>query len=311
MDDLGLRTQTLTQLKRTLYLDGVGANIDRGVWEQLEESHRLTGFQHEFLLRDNGTWVAGLMWKSRDGKNRRKYPMIVCAEAPDTPLLWVLGEAAVRLRATERVCQETESADTVKGEIESAAADLSASRANDLEAGTVIPDWLEARQPYTDLADHSEMGGREGYHRVRYHLERDCGPFLVRGSGGDDATAKHLRVPACYGDPARSFLTWYGILRRLLRPDARLFMVRPIGLSWMDIIVGRPKAPHHTCLLSTLESIPSASAVPFNVDDAFREAADAELTDWDAEAPALYRPALDTATPKKNTKGFVANLLDR
>lgn len=312
IDDLGLETQTLTSLKRSLYFDGVGANIDRGVWEQLGPQQRLSGFQHEFVMRDGTGWTVGLMWKSRDGKNRKKYPMIICLQAVNVPLLWCLTEGLSRLRQVERVCLGTTDAADVIAELQAARSDMEASIQNDAAEGTTMPDWLGAQRPFAGFADHPEMNGRSGYHRVRYRLQRECGPHLRNGEKmRGEIPAQHLRLPACHADSARAFLSWYAVIHRLVRPDSRLFMVRPFGLSWMDVLIGAASTSNYYCLQANLETIPSVTSVPFNVDEPFCQASSEELATWDQEDQPLYRAALDLGIEKKKKKGFVGSLFGR
>ncbi len=130
IEDLGLETELLVQVKRTLYLDGISGNVDSGAWEKLSEAQRLEGFDHRFLYRreekgerrkgrgeqdgTGGEVVVGRMWSSVDGKGRTRYPMVVCAHYSGLPLSWVLQQVLPRLEDVRTRCVNTTSPLAVK-----------------------------------------------------------------------------------------------------------------------------------------------------------------------------------------------------
>src|SRR5437016_13366914 len=63
---IGVETETLAQLKQTLYVGGIGGQIDSGAWERLEGEKRLEGFDHTFLWLNAGHVVLGQLWSSTD-----------------------------------------------------------------------------------------------------------------------------------------------------------------------------------------------------------------------------------------------------
>ena len=79
IENLGLDTQPLIALKRTLYIEGVGGNLDAGAWDQLEDRQKIDGFHHVIVSMTRDAVVMGRMWASLDGKGRARYPMVVCA----------------------------------------------------------------------------------------------------------------------------------------------------------------------------------------------------------------------------------------
>ena len=72
IDDIGLDTDVLVAVKRILYTQGIGSNIDSGSWDKLEENQLVEKFGHTLLWCINGDVVAGRLWSSRDGKGRYK-----------------------------------------------------------------------------------------------------------------------------------------------------------------------------------------------------------------------------------------------
>ena len=124
IDDLGLETDRLVAVKRILYLEGIGAAIDSGAWDKLHESQRVEGFGHILVWRTGGDVIVARMWSSSDGKGRTKYPMIVCAQLRGVPLQQALERVLPVLEGVQKACQETTSADAVRGIVGSARTQL-------------------------------------------------------------------------------------------------------------------------------------------------------------------------------------------
>ena len=89
IDDIGLETDVLVTVKRILYIQGIGSNIDSGSWDKLEEDQRLEKFGHVFVWCMNRDLVVGRLWSSQDGKGRSSYPMVVCVQCSKLPLPWI------------------------------------------------------------------------------------------------------------------------------------------------------------------------------------------------------------------------------
>ena len=70
IDDIGLDTDILVAVKRILYIQGIGRNIDAGSWDKLEENQLVEKFGHAFVWCMNGDVVVGRLWSSKDGKGR-------------------------------------------------------------------------------------------------------------------------------------------------------------------------------------------------------------------------------------------------
>lgn len=116
IDDIGVDTERLVAVKRTLYLQGIGGNLDSGTWERLTESQRLDRFDHLFLWRcgDKGEeLVVGRLAASSDGKGRGRYPMVVCAHCQGLTAERVAGEISPHLVNALARCGETRSAPDV------------------------------------------------------------------------------------------------------------------------------------------------------------------------------------------------------
>ena len=114
IDDIGLDTESLLLAKQVLYVDGIGGQIDSGVWDKLRDNERLPEFKHIIVWKRGNAFLMGRMWSSRDGKNRTKYPMIACAHCLNVPLAWALMTVLPALEEVERRCKSTSSAEEVR-----------------------------------------------------------------------------------------------------------------------------------------------------------------------------------------------------
>src|SRR6185369_2588129 len=76
--DLPLDTDSLNFAKTTLYVDGIGGQIDKGLWDQ-QTADNLIPFDHVFVWQRGNGVILGRLWASSDTSGRSRYPMIVCA----------------------------------------------------------------------------------------------------------------------------------------------------------------------------------------------------------------------------------------
>ncbi|MBN1669534.1 MAG: hypothetical protein JXR37_00775 [Kiritimatiellae bacterium] len=280
--DIGLDTDALVGLKRSLYMEGVGGNIDAATWEKLDGARRISGFHHVFVWQAGQARIAGRMWASRDGKGRSRYPMVVCAQCAGRPLAWLLEKALPSLETVELRAKEVQTADAVRALIDETRAALQAD-ADAYDPNAVPPDWYASGRALAQLAGRAELGGDGvGFRRLLYKIERDLGPFLDprRAGAASGVPAQHLRVPACENDEAPSLALWYGLLSALLSPAVPLLLIRPVQETWVDIILGEARTPQFFCLLASRESIPFASDIPYTLDPAFMAHAARIVEQW-------------------------------
>ena len=80
MEEIGLETPGLVDLRRALYSEGIARVVDSGAWEALDDADRLERIEHTFVRRWKGTLTIGRLWSSEDGRGRKKYPMVVAVE---------------------------------------------------------------------------------------------------------------------------------------------------------------------------------------------------------------------------------------
>ena len=240
IEDLGIETQRLVDVKRVLYVDGIGGNIDSGAWDKLEETQRMEGFHHVFLWWINQDVVVGRFWSSQDGKGRTRYPMVVAAQCVGLPVSWVVEHVLPTLEKIEQQCVATTQAQDVRSITDSARQEIRL-QAEGLTPSTDSP--VAACQSLVTIADHPVMH-EQGLERVLYQLEREI-PGLVNVSH-DTVTksvnlrTQHVRVPACGESVAQELVLWSGFLRSLLPKSVPFLLLYPLGESWVDLVVGDP-----------------------------------------------------------------------
>lgn len=276
-DDIGVDTEQLSAVKRTLYTNGIGGNIDSGAWEKLPPDERLPKFGHEFLW-DRGTWVYyGRMWYSIDAKKRDKYPMVVCAQCGSVPTDWVLSVVPPVLARAEVGCNAATSVPEVHHLIEALEATLRASAA----AASADPTWATTpsadpaiANPYEFLASRPELGpdGR-GLLRMMYEVDRELVGFRPGDNQSPNTTilrtSGRVRVPSCGLPPAQSAAVWVAALRPLLHPSTSILAARPLAHDWVDLIVGEPTRTEIRALLAGRKREPLATEVPYDLSDVF------------------------------------------
>ncbi len=274
IDIPGLDTERLVALKRLLYVRGIGANVDAGAWDQLAADARLPGYHHWIVWQRGAELVLGRMWSSADRKGRSHYPMAVCADCSGLPLAWTLGRVPPILVEVEDRCVAAHSAHDVRAALDGCRRTL---RQGAAEAGRVAAFHLP-EEALRRLAECEEMGpGAQGMYRFLYHAERS-----IRMPGGaapapadrvPGGAAVHLRVPRCGSTWAERVRLWLGAVRRLVADDVPVLLLEPLREPWLDILVGEPGPPEFVCLRATPAAIPLTTAIPYTMDDAFRERA--------------------------------------
>ena len=240
MDDLGFETESLLAAKGLLYQGGIGANLDSGAWEKIPEEQRLASCDHIFVWRRCDQVIVGRMWPSKDGKNRARFPMVVCAQLCGTVADDAVDLLLPALLHIEAACQATRSADEVRAIIDSAREQLrEAARAPGGESDPVA--GVRAEDLGVMLADL--------WTRFAAYL-----PGAFNAKRG--APAAHFRFPAGAGNAPESLLVWLRVLSTQLDPDAPVLVLEPAREHWVDVIVGEPTAEQFFCLRAAEEAVP-------------------------------------------------------
>ena len=242
IEDIGLETQRLIDFKRTVYVQGIGGAIDSGTWDNLDPSQRIEQFKHVFLWCGQGGIIAGRMWSSRDGKGRTRYPMAVCAECLGLGLDWVLGNVLPRLEAVQQRCMAATTAADVLAILDQSRQELR-QQATAVAAGGAK--GSSAAWAIAALAGCPRMGAdQEGLLRVFYQmrpeLEAYASGHIPTGSRFEPGRTMVVRVPPCADAPADVARLWLDFVLGQMTPPGGVFLLYPMGESWVDLIVGEP-----------------------------------------------------------------------
>lgn len=279
IDDIGVETDTLIAVKRILYVNGIGGNIDSGSWDKLQEDQRAEEFKHIFVWCMGNKVVVGRMWSSRDGKGRTSYPMVVCVQCAQLTLEWIFETILPRLETAEKLCTGTISAADVQTALENLREELrSLAKQNQSSKHllAVCPDAL-AR-----LIECPEMksNNHQGFLRILYHIEREVtGHYPNTTNSNKDLRPTLLRVPVSLELLLERVVLWISFLLTRFSADTPVLILMPLGKSWMDIIIGEPTATQLYCLRALPEAVPLTVSVPYNMDSEFIERANRLIED--------------------------------
>jgi hypothetical protein len=329
IEDIGIETELLAQVRRMLYTDAISGNIDSGAWEKLADDQRLPGFAHDFVWwmgpigKEPPRVIVGKFWSSRDGKGRSKYPMAVYVQANNIPLTVAAREILPALGALEKSCIEATTAQDVKAAIDRTREQLRAQFArSDAPAKVPHPIDIIPQSEIASLLDRVPLGEkkgeiREGFARAMYAVEREMGSFLPIGGEGRKsktlgvqpvaAKAAHIRLPSLEATPADSALAWISILSRRIADGTPILAVVPRGEGFVDMVVGEPGAAQLYCIRASAKGFPLTTDVPYVIDDAFMSRLGEMLARWSGAAPATAeRQAAPVAAPMQQDASAAA-----
>jgi len=305
IEDLGLETDRLIQVRRALYVQGIAGNIDSGTWEQRADDERLEGFDHAFVWAFPGELVLGRMWSSRDGKGRTRYPMVVCAECRGVPLDWARRHVLPRLDELHARCTQTTAADDVRSAIAQTRQALR-DKARGLEptAQPVSP----SPRALARIADSPEMAPqRRGMHRVLYQIRREMAPFAKEGTestgtGLSVLRAAAMRVPLCAPNHREALSLWLRFLFGKLDPSTPVLALARLDRDFLDIIAGDPAAQHLFCVRASTKAVPLTTEIPYKLDPAFVAEAQKEIDESRGGPPPPRPPEPEPPPPGEPTQ---------
>jgi len=269
--DQGLETELLTQVKRLVYLEGIGGNIDSGAWESLEASERLEGFDHVFYWRWAGGLVVGRLWNSSDGKGRTRYPMIVCAHFRGIASSWVVREG---LQAIEELATRCRAATDAAGVI-TAVDEARRSLRSQAESAPLAS--TEGLPPPAAIVELAEKLGDESLARVCYQMEREFSSFLIEDEESGtrsrtiDVRPRSMRVPSCADDAGEACDLWIRFMLERMDPSVPVVAVIRRGEGFCDLIAGEPTRGQFFCLQGSLERLPLTTEIPYTIEPSFAE----------------------------------------
>jgi hypothetical protein len=269
IEDMLLETDCLAGVKRVLYIEGIGGNIDAGTWDGLVERNRLEEFEHLFVWRTAEGLVIGRLWSSRDGKGRAKYPMAVCAQLPPLPLSWAVAQVLPRLQDIEDRCKLSATSEEVRSIVAEGRTTLAGVLAQSPhDPGLpILPRGVLAR-----IAERDEMRpAHRGLHCLLYQMEREVLPQLDGAGTSRPSLGRpyHIRVPRCADSPGEAVGLWLAFAEAQLSSSVPALLILPDEGRWVDILLGIPSVSQFYCLKANLNAIAMSSEIPYNLDGEF------------------------------------------
>lgn len=268
IDDIGFDTDIFITVKRLLYIQGVGGNIDSGSWDALQKNQPIEEFKHALVWYMDGNLIVGRIWSSRDGKGRTSYPMVVCVQCCRLPLEWVLNHVLPLLERVEETCAGTISAAEVRLTIENAQKELR-QLTQRCELSPILPPV--GADVMAKLTEYPEMGGpnHQGLLRILYHIEREATRDHLDNSKGKAFRPTLLRIPISSPPVTESMLLWINFLLKKFGMNTSVLMLMPQQKQRMDIIIGEPTQLQLYCLRASLRVIPLTSNIPYSMSPEF------------------------------------------
>ena len=269
IDDIGLDTDVLITAKRTLYVQGIGGNVDSGRWDKLTNDQRIEEFNRLIFWFIDGCLLVGRMWSSQDGKGRKSYPFVVCIQCSKLPMRWILDNVLPQLEKIKRACTSTNSAHDVRISIQSSKQELrqlAQQCKNSPDSIAMYPNAL------AEIAEHPEMGpDREGLFRVLYHIDREIGRLRPGMTKGKPSVSTLLRLPVCSNTMPDDILLWSSFLLNTFGIMMSILVLVPPAKNWIDVIMGGSTELQLYCLRASPRVIPLTSHIPYSVGPEFIE----------------------------------------
>lgn len=263
LDQLGCDQPGVAELRKLLYIQGIGGNIDAGSWDALLEQERIDRFAHIFLWRRKGELWAGRLWHSTDGRGRQAYPMVVVARCTGLAMSWVVGELFPMLEALHAEIDLASSPAGVDAALQSARQRI----AQSADAASAHADsWSSTAA--VELEGEAALGPeRQGLHRVLYQFRREFAPHL--GAAGQTRSGEEragaLRAPRAAPGPAVALVRWLRFANEMVHPGAPILVLAPLQHEWVDVLIGDPGPDQLFGLKASKAKVLLASDVPYNL----------------------------------------------
>ena len=265
IDDIGLDTESLQMAKQIFYIDGIGGQVDTGEWEKLTEEKGLEHFKHIFLWKRGAAFLLGKINSSRDGKNRTKYPMILCAHCTGVSLDWALMHLLPRIEEAEVRCHAVQTADEVRSIIVTTTETLRQAVAQAEDTGASFP-------PTPFIQSLALENPQEAIYRIIYFIRNQMTGYMNGARSEDESRMRpiEMRLPANRGASVESMVFWTRFLESQLGKDVPFLVTVPLQETWLDVVVGEPTAREFHALRAKPALVTFTSDVPYALDAAFR-----------------------------------------
>lgn len=316
IEHLGHETPFMERAKRELYLEGICALVDSGLWDGDSEEKPFLGQDWHWLWQEKSQFLVGVMWLSRDRVGREKYPMILCAHCEEFDVSWALENLLPLLVAASKKLRSLKTPEEVYDCIEETQRNcrslsgqaISGSRPAYLDRAKGFP-----REPELNLLP-------ECMARILYFISTRLGDLAIaerRGSrrSGREAELEAIRLPSLVGRPEKTLTGWMCFLRSQLDNEEPILLLQPEKERWCDILFGHLAPMSLLCLRKDLSGIPLASEIPYELDASFQQEAHATLEaiglEWGTPSkrtifgpvPERYLPVLPGEGTSKGSQG--------
>ncbi len=278
IEPIGLDSEALLAARDILYVRGIGGVIDGALWEKkLEET--LPQIAHVFCWNGESDTLIGRMWSSTDGKGRARYPMVAIAHL-GIPFSYSLAVRTGQVLASvEAQCRRASTAEEVRAIFVGGLDELRTSLAQPPDALGAEPD----RAACSKLAHAMSLDDGETFARVLYALDGPARAFTgaSKSSAGKislkmletDIPAQEIRLPMEPTAALDGIAFWQKVVVEYTHLKQTLLFIHPVDYAWVDLIVGTPTARQLVCIRANEARLPPASAVPYELDLAFRRSA--------------------------------------
>jgi tetratricopeptide (TPR) repeat protein len=261
---IGVETEVLAHVKQSLYVGGIGRQIDLGSWEKLDSNRRVEGFDHTFLWFRNGHTLLGRFWSSVDRKGRTKYPMVLCIDSEGLGTGFLMSRGLAELERLRESCQATNSDAQVTSECGAAQDRLRAMLASSSAESPLAAD-LKQRFVENPALGPGKVGSLRVLHELDNALQVAAGNRAAASAALATLRPYHIRVPLCFNSPNEGLLVWAEFLRNILPHAVSLLLVARNGVDWLDVLVGEPTGEDFFCLQASPQALPLASAIPYEL----------------------------------------------
>ena len=282
IEPIGLSSDVLMAARDILYVNGVGGVINTAMWEK-KPDEVLPNIAHVFCWNSETDTLLGRMWSSVDGKGRSHYPMVAVAHL-GVPFSYSLAaRTAAVLAKVETQCRQAATAETVRG--------IFAAGQDELRAALAQPP--DELGPEPDRAVCSRVGKLmrfdevDVFARALYAIDGKMNAFSNAPKAASfskislkmlesENPAQATRLPVPPEDSVDGMAFWQKIVSGFNPRKLPLLFFHPIGYGWLDLILGTPTSKQLYCIRANETSLPTASAIPWEMDGKFRQTA-AEL----------------------------------
>ena len=290
IEPIGLDSEPLQAARDILYVRGIGGVIDAALWEKKPEE-TLARIAHFFCWTGESDTLLGRMWSSTDGKGRAHYPMVALVHFGLPFSFGLAVRAAVTLVNVETRCRQAATAEEVRAIFAASTEELRATLAQPADGlGAEADETLCLR-----LASSMGLDQGETFARALYAIKADIDAFTrspksVSGKINlkmleSPIPAQHSRLPMDPDQSVEGIAFWHKVLANFCTLKLPMLFIHPIGERWLDVIVGTPTPKQLFCIRASELALPSTSAVPYQLDDAFRQSAAEIFTKVTGSAP--------------------------